>query len=190
VEFLKLLGMVNGAPGAQVGSGASIIYSDGTAMKAIVVPSLGYAKFSDQKASGTAGGTSVAGSITQQRTLNTTETNGIAGASLAANTITLPPGTYQFRIRAPSMGAQIAKAFLYNSTDGVYTGLGGSNYCATSGTTAGNDAWVAGQFTISATKAFQIRHWMSPAYATSGLGCAAGTGQVEVYTEAEFWKVQ
>ncbi len=54
----------------------------------------------DEKASGSHGGTSVAGSF-QTRVLNTSLTNEISGASLSSNQITLPSGTYYINARMP-----------------------------------------------------------------------------------------
>ena len=150
---------------------------------------LPYLKVSDQKASGTAGGTSLAADITQVRTLNTVETNTISGASLASNTITLPAGTYSYRVSAPHYNGSSHKAFLYNSTDASYTGIGTSEYCASGGATASTSSIVTGQFTIAASKDFKVRHFTTTAFASGGLGPAVSSGQVEVFTVAEFWKV-
>ena len=147
-----------------------------------------YLKVSDQKASGTGGGTSLAADITQVRTLNTVDTNTISGASLASNTITLPAGTYTYRIRAPHYTGTNHKAFLYNSTDASYAGIGTSEYSISGATTGTTSSIVSGQFTIAATKDFKVRHYTTTG-AGAGLGVATSSGQVEVYTVAEFWRV-
>lgn len=145
-------------------------------------------KVSDQKASGTAGGSSLAADITQVRTLNTTDINTIAGASLAANEITLPAGTYDALLRAPGYQTNGHKAFLYNTTDSTYT-LIGSGSLATAATAISTDSIVMGQFTITSAKNFKLRHYTAAVRSTDGLGVAITSGQVEVYSEAIFKKV-
>jgi hypothetical protein len=87
----------------------------------------GYLCVRDEKATTTAGGASVAADITQTRTLNTVQSNTIAGASLASNIVTLPAGTYQVRATVPSTGAVGPfQAFLYNSSDSTYALIGSS----------------------------------------------------------------
>lgn len=168
-----------------VGDGALVRMIGFQRFSSLPVPAP-YIKVSDQKANNTDGGTSVASDITQTRTLNTVEANSISGASLASNTLTLPAGTYQFRIRVPAYGVADSKATLYNVTDSTYVGIGS---LGTNGqSNAGTDSWICGQFTISSGKNFKIRHFTAIGVA-SGLGRAYGIGWIEVFTEAEFWKV-
>ena len=141
-----------------------------------------YLKVRDEKASGTNGGNIASGE--QTRTLNTVVTNEISGASLASNKITLPAGTYQIRARVPAYNAYDHRAYLYNFTDSTYTILGSSCYI-TAGT---NDSIISGQFTIASSKDFVIKHYGSTAV-TNGLGWPVTSGQVEVYTEVEIWKI-
>ena len=145
--------------------------------------SFSYIKVSDQKPTGTSGGLSVAADITQTRTLNTVEINTINGASLSANQLTLPAGTYRYNARVPAFQSNSSKAFLYNQTDALYVGIGTSVIAS-----AFADSIVSGQFTIPSPKIFTIRHYTSGAIG-SGLGAPASSGQVEIYTTAEFWKV-
>lgn len=172
----------------QTSNSGKILTTDGTnASWSTPAGVIGYLKVSDQKASGTSGGTNVAADITQERTLNTVETNTISGASLASNAVTLPAGTYKVRIRAPAAnGANNHKAFLYNTTDLAYT-LVGSSSAAVAGTNI--DSNLTGLITIAATKVFKIRHYTTTAAGVGGLGMATTTGQIEVYTEVEFEKV-
>jgi uncharacterized protein (DUF697 family) len=150
------------------------------------VSNLGYIKVSDRKASGAAAGSAVAADITQTRTLNTIETNTIAGASLSGNGVTLPAGTYRFRARAPAVQVAVQQAFLWNGTDATYAGVGTVNSNSQPNAT---DSLISGQFTISGAKAFFIRHYTGSANA-SGMGQPGSVpGQIEVYTELEFVKV-
>lgn len=149
-----------------------------------------YLKVSDRKAAGTHGGAAATLSITQTRMLNTVEANEIPGASLASNTVTLPAGTYQFRGRAPAAEQSAHRAFLYNVTDATYPGFGSSEVSAST-TGISTSSMFSGKFTIAAPKNFTIRHWTGSNTATYALGVATGSsvGQLEVYSELEFWKV-
>ena len=146
-----------------------------------------YLKVSEQLSSGSTGGTSVSADITQVRVLNTVNTNTISGASLASNTVTLPAGTYSYRVSAPHYNGQLHKAFLYNSTDATYTGIGTSEYSISGATVGSTNSLVSGQFTIATSKDFKVRHYT--ASGTGSLGVGVGSGQSEVFTVAEFWKV-
>jgi len=151
------------------------------------VYSVGYLKVSDRKASGTAGGATSAGVI-QQRALNTTEINTIAGASLSGSVVTIPAGTYEFFGSAP-IGAPNGrcKLFLFNATDSTYLGLGYSQSLP-AGTT-GTITTVYGRFTINGTKNVDLRQFQQNTTGASDLGAAASTGQLEVYAELELRKV-
>jgi hypothetical protein len=155
---------------------------DGSAFQVVILSAIsGYIKVSDQKASGTQGGTATTTNITAVRTLNTVEANTIAGASLAANTVTLPAGTYRVRASAPFCSTGTSKIFLYNNTDSTYTVIGDS--LLTPGT-----ATLYGQFTITAQKDFRIRYYVGTTSGTNDLGANVNSGQVEVYAQAEFTK--
>lgn len=144
-----------------------------------------YLKVSDQKSSATSGGSSISADFTQTRTLNTTDSNTIVGASLSSDTVTLPAGTYTVLARVPAYGVINAhKAALYNTSDSVYA-LIGSNANTTGPQT---DSIISGKFTISTAKNFKVRHYTASAVSSSGLGYATGSGQVEVYTELEIWQ--
>lgn len=163
-------------------AGANVVsytHADGT-------PLVGgqYLKVSDQKSNGTSAGTSVNG--VQTRTLNTVDTNEIAGASLGSNTITLPAGKYEVWARAPATNPGTSKLYLYNTTDSVFAIIGSSAWCLSLDATV--DSVVTGKFTISTSKSYQLRQYIDTAIA-GGLGKAASTGQVEVFTEAIFKKV-
>lgn len=146
-----------------------------------------YMKVSDRKPSGTNGGASTV-STTFTRTLNTVELNSIAGASLSANAVTLPAGTYDIKARAPSANSGGHSASLFNVTDNVTALNGSSAYSQSTGGTA-TPATVTGRFTIGAPKAFSLRHYTAGADSV-GLGPAVTqTGVQEIYSELEIWKV-
>lgn len=143
-------------------------------------------KVSDSKSAGTAGGSSSVGD--QTRTLNTTDWNDIAGASLSSNTITLPAGTYEANIRAPAGNCGSTQVRLYNTADGTYTLIGSSQWISSASNTQ-IDSTVFGKFTIAAAKTFQVKHYITSSASSTGLGNAGGSGQIEIYAEAIFRKV-
>lgn len=153
----------------------------------------GYMLVQDQKASGTAGGASVAG--LQTRTLNTVVKNTIAGASLSGNQITLPAGNYRINARAPVLFAQ-HRSQLFNVTDNVVHTYGSNANGLNSGTAtsigndpAQTDSFVNAYVEINATKVFTLRTYCSEANATNGLGAFSveATGN-EIYSSIEIIK--
>lgn len=145
-----------------------------------------YAMFTDEKASGTAGGTFTSGAY-QTRTLNTTRYNGL-GASLSSNQITLPAGTYIIDAQCPAYEVNGHRARLQNVTGGT-TLLLGSNQYADSG--AGNNVMcsrIAGRITVAASQALELQHRGAVTAATNGFGLALSFGDNEVYSTIEIWK--
>lgn len=149
-----------------------------------------YAKFVDQKAVGSPGGTNIANDVTQTRVINTTINNEIPGALLASNQITLPAGTYECLARAPGSGTQGHQAFFYNVTDATYTLIGSSETLASSVFNV-TSSQISGKFTISAAKVFSIRHFtLAATNGTTGLGAPSNSPlSVDTYTEVNLWKV-
>ena len=146
-----------------------------------------YAKLSDTKATGTDGGTFTTGGW-RTRTINT-EDNDIAGiVSISANQFTLSAGTYRIRATATAYNVGQNQLRLHNVTDATTTLVGTS--CRASG---GFDAYIiadlVGEFTISATKSFEIQHKGAATVADTGFGAATSFGMSEVYTVVEIWKV-
>lgn len=146
-----------------------------------------YILIEDQKASGTAGGSSTQGSW-ETRTLNTEVHDSGGHASVASNQITLAAGTYRFCISAPAYQADWHKAKLYNVTDAADVKLGSTEFNDQANIDAITRSWVKGEFTIATSKVFEVRHQVRISQATDGYGIAASFG-TEVYTQAEFWKV-
>jgi hypothetical protein len=143
----------------------------------------GYMIVIDEKANGTNGGNSVAG--TQTRTLNTVKTNNITDAFLAANQITLPAGTYRITASAPASTVGRHKAWLQNMTDAAIAIDGTAEF---SNVAVQSRAIVKGKITIASVKAFEIQHFTSLIVA-SGLGIETGlAGHVETYTIVEIIK--
>lgn len=141
----------------------------------------------EQQAAGVNAGTFTSGAW-QTRTLNTVNTNEIAGASLSTNQITLPAGTYYVEIEAPAVQCGLHKAKLYNITDAADVLIGGA--CST--TTASQNqegSRISGRFTIAGSKIFEVQHQCSNTKTSNGFGDASGFSVIEVYGDVKIWRV-
>jgi len=148
--------------------------------KALIDQELGsIAIFEDQKASGTDGGTFTSGAW-QTRTLNTTATNNISGASLSLNQVTLPVGTYHISIAAVALDVQGHSCKLRNITDSTDEFLG-SSQDTTGANNIGTNAICEGLVTIAGTKVFEVQHRGSATRSTKGFGQANTFGVNELY---------
>lgn len=154
-------------------------------LAAYAVPQV--AVFREEQTSGTNGGASTATTWTT-RTLNATQYNGITGASLSTNQVTLPAGTYKVHALVPIFRGAQSKARIYNVTDASVTLLGISTY-PDNGTDGDQiELQVMGVFTIAGAKAFAVQYYVTAAKTTDGLGVAASAG-TEVYTTVMFEKI-
>lgn len=141
----------------------------------------------DEKTSGTNGGTFTSGSY-QTRTLNTTLTNEITGASLSSNQITLPAGTYLVEASAPALNVDDHKVRLRNVTDGTDLIIGTSERSGAADSVATRSG-VRGRFTLAAQKTLELQHRCVTTKSTNGFGEPAAFGDNEVYAEAMIWRV-
>ena len=141
----------------------------------------------DEKASETQGGASISGS--QTRVLNTVVTNEISGASLSSNQITLPAGTYFIHASAPIFNSSNHKLYLHNVTDATQEIIGTVQYTDNAASVM-TDSFVHGRFTIASTKVFELRHYVSVAKGTNGLGVGYNIGStINIYANVMIWKV-
>jgi len=138
----------------------------------------------DEKAQNTDGGTFTKDAW-RTRDLNTSKTNTIVGASLAANQVTLPAGTYWCDIKVPAHNVDQHQARLYNVTGAVEVLLGTSETTSTS--LVQTSSWIRGKFTLSGSTVLEVRHYCINTRATTGFGYAANI-TTEVYTDALFVK--
>lgn len=145
-----------------------------------------YAYFRDEKASGTNGGSSVSG--VNVRVLNTTVVNNITGCSLASNQVTLAAGDYYIRARAPVYRSQNHRTTLYNTSTTAVDMLGSSAFCSSTDNVQA-DSFLQGILTVAASHVFELQHYTSSAIAATGLGVGAISGQVEIFTELEIWRL-
>jgi hypothetical protein len=146
------------------------------------------AAFSDQKAANTQGGTFTAGAW-RTRDINTTVgTNGISGASIASNQITLGAGTYLIQGSAPAYDVNQHMTRLYNITDSTVAINGGSAYTDATDTAVTHSPF-SGVVVIAGSKVFEVQHYAGTTAATYGFGIAANNGSVETYTQITILKV-
>jgi len=138
----------------------------------------------DEKSSNTSGGTLATGSFVT-RTLNTSLTNEISGASLASNQITLPSGTYFIFGTIPAYQVNRHKTILRNTTDSTNTLIGNNSHPAT---TNMGISILTGRFTIASQKTFEIQNRIQTSNGTQDGGVEANYG-TEVYTDVQIWKV-
>ncbi len=139
---------------------------------------------SDQKSSGTNGGTATTGSW-ETRVINTEDVDTGNLCSIASNQITLLAGTYRCWIRVPNWNTGNTRHRLQNITDTATTLLGATMPVA--GVNATAHGWIVGRFTIAATKVFEIQQAVETTTANTGNG-TAGSHAAELYTHAVFVK--
>jgi hypothetical protein len=148
----------------------------------------------DQKAQNTPGGTFTSGAW-RTRDLNTIARNTITGASLGANQITLPAGTYTVDWSAPassdSTDIDEHQTRLYDTTGAavLVTGSSESLIQGASNTRASNRSMGVGEFTIGGSSVIELQHQCSVTSAgTNGFGSAVNLG-VEIYSMIRIRKV-
>ncbi len=135
----------------------------------------------DRRTSGTAGDSRTGGTWSKH-TLQTEEVSGISGASLASSVATLPAGTYKINAWVDIEDPTGGMIRLRNTTDGSTVALGRAN--TGSGTGDGGIAVMQGQFTIAASKGFELQVYSSGAASTP-----ESTGEDEVYADLYIEKV-
>lgn len=140
----------------------------------------------DQKTLGTSGGSGT-NSVWTTRTLNTSITNEISGASLASNLITLPAGTYFLDAYSTVGLCQQMRLRWWNNTDSslVFESL---SCFATSAANNCYPVYIGGRFTIAATKDFALQVNTFGA-AANVLGIASSLGTQEIYSDVKVWKI-
>lgn len=139
----------------------------------------------DQKSNGTGGGTFTTGAW-RTRDLNTEVISEITGASLSANQVSLPAGTYEFIFYAPAYGVSGHISRLYNATAGAAISIPSHNATSVNQISY---AVVLGKFTIASDSRFEVQHQSTGTLATFGFGLPMALGQNEVYTQILFRKV-
>ena len=131
------------------------------------------------------GGTSV-NTTWNVRPFNTEEYDDI-GISLSGNQFTVPAGTYNIEAFGMVTEAGQHQLALYNTTDTSYDLIGFSSRDVSS--TADAPGEMVGRITIAAEKVFELRHYTTLGFASTGLGTSSDTGQDEIYASLKFEKV-
>jgi hypothetical protein len=143
--------------------------------------------FCEEQNAGTQGGTFTSGAD-RTRVLNTTLHNTIAGASLAANVITLPAGKYRIRWSAPANQCDSHHSWLANNAGGaILTDIGGNNCISQASYTVAAHAIVTcaeGEYVISllGSTGIILNHRCTTTAATNGFGVAANLTYKERYS--------
>lgn len=142
--------------------------------------------FEDRKTSGTNGGTGTA-TTWNTRAISALINNGITGASLASNQITLPAGTYYLEVSAPCYEVNSHVIRAYNATDtAVVTDTNANDVIGTMehsdqsvGAGTQTRSVIRTVFTLAAEKAIEFQHYIERSDSTRDLGVAAGIAGVE-----------
>jgi hypothetical protein len=142
----------------------------------------------DEKTSGTDGGTST-GDAWTKHTLDDVKTNEISGASVATSVISLQPGPYYAEgwfISRDDDGAQARlrqvssiSATLVVGSSGISGQVDGSSSLNT----------LSGRFSLSNSASIEFQYWVNNGVATTGLGSAVTSGEVEIYADLRIWKL-
>ena len=122
----------------------------------------------------------------QTRALNVEASDADNLASLSASQITLAAGTYRLRASAPAFAVGAHQSRWQNVSDGVTTLIGTTEFADTSAP-AQTRSIVAGRFTISGSKTFELQQRCATTRASDGFGVAANFA-TECYAEVELWR--
>ncbi len=184
--------MANASDDAQLPDGAELATSaaptadEDIANKLYVDDRRAYVKLVDSKATTTDGGTFTQGAW-QKRTV-TEETDTGTNCSVTASVFVLAAGTYECRISCPALKVNAHQARLRNTTGGT-TLLVGTAGIASAASTVSGFSHIVGRFTIAGAQDLEIQHKCAATEATDGFGVASDSGEVEIYTIAEFWRI-
>lgn len=151
-------------------------------------PFLKFAYFEDQKAAGTDGGSGFTSYAT--RDLNTTVYNGITGAALSSNEVSLPAGTYLAEGACPALRVNVHKCRLFNVTAGAALAYGTSEFTAVgSGDLVTTRSAVTTRFTLSGTSSIRLEHALGNTTSGVDYGRSSNKTGVEVYSTLKIWRL-
>jgi hypothetical protein len=152
-----------------------------------IVQSQDYICIQDQKAQGTHGGTFTAGAW-RTRDLNTEQSDTGNHASISSNQIILEPGIYTYKINAVAFRVGSHQARLQDITNSITINYGTSEY-SWPGDNTTSSSMISGKLAITSPTIYEIQHRCETTETGNGFGQGASFG-TEVYTIAEFWKVE
>ena len=149
---------------------------------------LSYAQFRNQQNNGVGSGETIASATWTARTLNTTVTNTIGGASLAANQVTLPAGTYSFTAYAQFKNAAAGGAFLRlrNTTDATTTAIGPVAITTAAGDLIQN---LQGTFVLAGSKVMELDAYTTSTGSSTGGSLYSPGTELQVYVDLQFLKI-
>jgi len=142
----------------------------------------------EEQASGVASGTFSSGDW-RTRVINTIVVDETGNVSLSSNRFTLPAGTYRITSKAHFFGVSQNISRLQNITDATTTLLGLNAHNTVPANADGGTSHVDGQFTITASKDFEIQQRCLSTKTVNGFGTAHSLGVNEVYIHVELLKM-
>jgi len=146
-----------------------------------------YAVIADAKAYNASGGTFTSGAW-RTRDLNTEITDEDDIVSISSNQFTLQAGSYFLRASAPAYRVDSHIAKLQNITDATLT-ITGSVSMGSSSFASTTVSLLAGRFTISGAKVFEIQHRCITTHSSHGFGLTHSIGGFDsIYTLVEIFK--
>ena len=151
---------------------------------AVFTPS--YAVVSDQKTTGTGGGTSSSSYVTRDLNAEVFDPDNIV--TLSNNQFTLIAGTYIIEWQCPHFRSNSATTVLYDVTGSVTIETGTSGYSLSSSNTATGLSTGIARVVISANNTYDIRMKVSTAKNDVGFGVAANQNP-ETYSVVKITKI-
>jgi len=145
---------------------------------------------SDQKSSGTNGGTATSGSW-QVRDLNTLTTANSPGwiTNNGTNNFTLTAGTYDIEASAPAYGVFQHQIKLFNTTSSSDAIIGTSEITINAASINQSRSQLKGSLVLVGTASFQIQHQVNTTQSSNGFGHQVGFGVNEIYTQVKITKI-
>lgn len=142
-----------------------------------------------EEPAGTAGGTCTQNTW-NLRPLTTVGHNNIVGASLAANQITLPAGTYEFEAISSGYRINHFTTRLYDATAAAVVAdvRGMTSRARTDGGSGDGKSSLSGQFTLGVESVLQVEQNSTDTYAGSGMGVTHSLA-AEIHCSVKITKV-
>lgn len=147
-----------------------------------------YILLREEQDSGTQSGTFTSGAF-RTRAVNTIAVDETGEVTLISDQFTLPAGTYRIQAKAEFFGAAATILRLQNITDVATTLAGLNDHCTVAANSDGHACHLDGQFTIAATKTFELQQRCGLTQTTNGFGVSHSFGINEVFVSIELIKI-